>query len=198
MMANKWTEELIESELRKCIKSLQINRMPSADELKMLGRNDLHCKISRTKKYKGWADTLGIPLKSSETTKGNKYEWFIKKRIEAISDHLNVEKMATKHPYDLLVNDCVKIDVKVAAPHMLRGQSRVHTFGLNKKYATCDIYVCVALDESENVERTFIIPSSHAQIVTLCVGKESKYNKYVDNWDFIRQFVDTYERAINI
>lgn len=195
-MVAKWTNELIESELNKCMKALQINRMPTAPELKSLGRNDLHCKISRTKKYKGWAEHLGLSLKTSETQKGNGYESLVKKKIELLSNHLRVTRMSTKHPYDLLINDCVKVDVKVAAPHMLRGLSRVHTFGLNKKYATCDIYVCVALDENEAIERTFIIPASHLQIVTLCVGKESKYNKYVNNWGFICDFVNAYEKAI--
>lgn len=195
-MATKWTDELIESELKKSIVALQIDRMPTAPELISLGRNDLHCKVSRTKKYKGWAEHLGLPLKSSETLKGNKYEYLVKEKIEHISNHLTVKKMSTKHPYDLLINDCVKIDVKVASPYVTKDGSPVHTFGLSKKYATCDIYVCVALDENEEVEKTFIIPASHVQIVTLCVGKESKYNKYIDKWNFIYNFVNGYERAI--
>jgi hypothetical protein len=191
----KWTDELIKSELEKCISVLQIKRMPTADELRQIGRNDLHCKISRTKKYSGWANELGLDLKHCETRTGNKYELIVKGKIERISNHLRVEKMSTKHPYDLLVNGCVKVDVKVGKAHH-HFEARAHTFALNKKYATCDIYICVALDELEKTESVFIIPAAHVPLVTLNIGKVSKYNKYKDNWNFIFNFVNQYEKAI--
>ena len=191
----KWNDEEIEKNIKAAMKSLQIERMPSSNELKSLGRNDLHCAISKSGiKYSGWANKLGIELKISETYKGNKYEYIIKEKIERLSDHLKAEKMSTGHPYDLLINKCVKVDVKVSSPNMKNG--RVHTFGLNKVHSTCDIYVCVALDEADQIERIFIIPSPHVQIVTLCVGEKSKYNKYIDNWDFIVKFTKNYEELI--
>ncbi|AOH54465.1 hypothetical protein ABE28_008880 [Peribacillus muralis] len=194
-----WTDERIEKEIRKAMELFVINRMPTASELTSIGRNDLHCALSKSElKYSGWAKKLGLEMKYSETVKGNKYELMIKNRIEQISNDLFVKEMTTRHPYDLLINDCVKVDVKVASPYLLRGESIVHTFGINKKYGTCDIYICIALDENEEIERTFIIPASHLQIVTLCVGKDSKYNKYLDNWNFLYQFVRQYERAISI
>ncbi len=185
----KWTDELIEKELLKSIKVLQIERMPTANELKTIGRNDLHCKISRTKKYSGWAEHLGLELKQSETVKGQKYESKLKKRLE--SKGYKVEDMTTKHPYDLLVNKNVKIDVKVSAPHYHFG-SRCHTFRPSKKHPTCDLYICIALDEQEKFEKVFVIPSKFAQLVTLNICKESKYNAFIDRWEYIDRYTEFY------
>lgn len=192
-----WDDKRIENELKHCLSVLQIDRMPCAHELKQIGRNDLHCAISKhSKKYRGWAKELGLSLKESETKKGNKYEEIVMEQIKLVSNHLTVKRMTTKHPYDLLVNDCVKVDVKVGVAHHHFG-ARAHTFALNKKYATCDVYICVALDEQEKIESTFIIPAAHVQIVTLNIGTDSKYNKYKGRWNFIYNFVNQYERAIS-
>ncbi|MCM3180222.1 hypothetical protein [Cytobacillus horneckiae] len=194
-MPIKWNDELIKSELKKCISSLQIDRMPTAPELISLGRNDLHCKISRTKRYSGWAKELGLEMKSSETTKGNMYEFHVLEKIKQIFTDLSVMKMSTKHPYDLLVNDCVKVDVKVGKAHNHFG-ARAHTFGISKKYATCDIYVCVSLDEHNLIENFFIIPAASLQLTTLNIATDSKYNKYKDRWDILCNFVRYYEKAL--
>ncbi|MCA1029311.1 hypothetical protein LCM23_25190 [Cytobacillus kochii] len=196
-MRIRWNDELIKSELKKCISYLQIDRMPTASELITLGRNDLHCKISKTKKYSGWAKEIGLEMKSSETTKGNTYEFYILEKIKEISSGFSVKKMSTKHPYDLLVNDCVKVDVKVCKAHNHFG-SRAHTFGINKKYATCDIYVCIALDEHDIVENYFIIPAARLQLTTLNIGTDSKYNMYKNRWDILCNFVRYYEKALVI
>src|SRR5699024_12772503 len=71
-----------------------------------------------------------------------------------------VEKMTTKHPYDLLVNENVKVDIKVGRVHYHFG-SKAHTFRLAKKYSTCDIYICFALDKDSNTENIFIRSEEH-------------------------------------
>lgn len=181
----KWTEEKIQSELLATIEILGIQRMPTADELKTLGRNDLHIKVSRTKKYRGWAEMLGLELKSSCTLTGQLQEDVVERML--IEKGYQVERMTTKHPYDLLVNGAVKVDSKLANPYFLRG-SKVHTFGIAKSEPTCDIYVCVAMGDTGEVERIMVIPSHQLRVVTLCIGKQSKYNKYIDRWDYIEKY----------
>jgi hypothetical protein len=80
----KWTDELIKEHLLDSIKALSLDRMPTANELKTLGRNDLHCKISRTKKYSGWADELGLSLSKCETRLGNLYEGLVAEDLEFV------------------------------------------------------------------------------------------------------------------
>lgn len=187
-MRKKWTNELIKSELIKSMEILNLERMPTGGELKSIGRNDLHCKVSRTKKYSGWADELGVKLKSSTTTEGNKKEKSMKNTL--IKMGYEVEIMGSRHPYDLLVNKSVKIDVKLANPYLLKGKSRVHTFSLNKVKPTCDIYILVAADENKLIERTLVIPSHHIQMKMVNIGKDSKYNKYNNRFDYIRYYSD--------
>ncbi|MEJ8548433.1 hypothetical protein [Brevibacillus borstelensis] len=183
-----WSEERVKDEILECMRILLIDRMPTAQELVSIGRNDLHCKISKTKRYSGWAEELGILLKSCDTRTGQSYEAVVKDLLEQRG--YQAERMSTKYPYDLLVNGHLKVDVKVAKPHMLRGESRVHTFAIRKVKQTCDLYVLMALDEEDHFERIFIIPSHVLNVVTLCVGQESKWNAYVDRWDLVKTYDD--------
>jgi hypothetical protein len=189
----KWNDDLIKLELLKSIKVLNLNRMPTGEELKSIGRNDLHCKISRTKKYSGWAKELGLELKSSETSVGQYWEKKIANELAPLHFIESVELMTSKHPYDLLVNGTVKIDVKVANPYLLRGKNRVHTFALNKIKPTCDIYICIALNESGEYEKVLIIPSHHVNMKMINIGKESKYDKYNLRWTYIYRYSEFFD-----
>lgn len=191
-MAKKWTEDLIRQGILESIKTLNIDRMPTAAELQSIGRNDLHCKIGRTKTYRGWADELKLSLKHSDTNKGQVWEFYVEDELKKLG--FDVEQMTTKHPYDMLVNNTVKVDVKVGSAHTHFG-TRCHTFRPSKKFATCDIYICIGLDEDENVEKTFIIPSKFAQLVTLNICNDSKYNAFLDRWEYVSRFVDFYEKV---
>jgi hypothetical protein len=162
--------------------------MPTGEELKRIGRNVLHCKISRTKKYSGWANELGLNLKRSETNTGQYWENKIADKLSELPFVRKIEVTSTKHPYDLLINNTVKIDVKVANPYLLRGISRVHTFALNKVKPTCDIYVCVALNESGEYEKILVIPSHHVQMKMINIGRDSKYDKYNLKWEYINLY----------
>ncbi|MEK5038806.1 hypothetical protein [Sporosarcina sp. FSL K6-3457] len=187
-----WTEELIKSELMKSIGILGVDRMPSAEELKSIGRNDLHCKISKTKKYSGWANELGLGLKNSETTLGHLFEGHIERVMKGLG--FKAERMSTKHPYDLLVEGTVKVDVKVANPYLLKGKHRTHTFRLGKVDPTCDIYICVLLDEKGRHERRLVIPSHHVRLPMLNMGTTSKYHVYDEKFEYIRQYVDFFKK----
>ena len=185
-----WTDKLIESEIKKAMNLLSIDRMPSRKEIdQVLNSSALSGKISKTGGFYHWAKRLEIEIKKSETETGSRYE-----RL-AVDILLNkgyaVNEMSFKHPYDLLINDKVKVDIKIAKPYLLRG-SRVHTFGINKKYATCDLYILFALNNFDSIERLLIIPSHKLKITTLCIGANSKYNQYINRWDYLDKFNEFY------
>lgn len=188
----KWFDDVIEREILKCIDALKLDRMPTANELRGIGRNDLHTAIQKSKqKYSGWAEHLKLNRKLSETVRGQNREEEIASKIKSLGHE--VERMTTKHPYDLLVNGAVKIDVKTGCAYEMRG-SRVHSFGISKKDPTCDIYIVLALDESgEQIERTFIIPSHHLKVISLCIGKKSIYNRFIDQWHYIEEYSKFYQ-----
>lgn len=101
------------------------------------------------------------------------------------------EQMSCKYPFDLLVNDKIRIDVKAAKAYISRG-SRCHTVGINKRYAACDLYLIFALDKDENIERTFVIPGCDLRVTSMNFGKNSIYNIYLDRWDLLKKYDDFY------
>lgn len=191
---SKWTLEKIEEELIDYVKEKKLNRMPSKPELIKDGRNDIGNALTRYKGMRYWAERTGLPLKQSETNKGNRYERVTKTLLEEKGHQ--VKEMTTKYPYDLLVNENVKIDVKVSSPGDLRGW-RCHTFRPSKEYPTCDLYICIALDEKEEIEKIYIIPSKFAQVTTLCIGEESKYKGFIGRWDYVDRYTEFY-RSIEV
>jgi hypothetical protein len=186
----KWTKYLIEKEIKESMNVLCIERMPTAGELTSIGKNDLHCAISKKFTYRYWSNRLGIAMKSSETTKGQSYERLAEKML--IKKGHEVENMTTKHPFDLLVNGNVKVDVKMGVAHNHFG-SRAHTFRPSSQYSTCDIYICLAIDEQAKLEKSFIIPSKFAQVQTLNIGTNSKYNSFISRWDFIDEYTKFFD-----
>lgn len=181
-----WTDERIEQAILEVMRSLQIKHMPSSEQVKQVTQNDsLHNAICRHGSYRGWAKKLNVKTKSSDTNKGNDFEDVIEDKLNKLG--FEVAKTSTKHPYDLLVNGTTKVDVKVGSSYLLRGESRVVTFATNKKQPTCDFYICVRLDEEEQIEKIHVIPSHEAKVVSICMGENSKYDVYLDRYDLLKR-----------
>lgn len=189
-LVSKWTMVRIENELVNYVKENKLQRMPSKPELINSGRSDLGNILTRRNGMEWWSNKVGLPLKKSETTIGNKYERQIEKTL--VKRGYSVREMTVGHPYDLLVNENVKIDVKVSSPGRI-SDWRCHTFRPSKANPTCDLYVCVAIDEVGETEKIFVIPSNFAKVTTLCIGGESKYNKFIGRWDFIDEYTKFYD-----
>ncbi len=191
----KWTDEKIKIEIIKVKEALCLNRMPSKSEIEMVtGNSALTNKISVSGGFKCWANKLNLKMKGSETSLGDKYEYKIKTILE--NKGYNVEKMSKRHPYDLLVNDYIKIDVKAAKPYIDENDITFHTFNIGKKHPTCDIYIAIALTDEEIMERIFIIPSKYLKLSQLSVGKDSMYNQYIGKWGYIGKYDEFYQNAI--
>jgi hypothetical protein len=52
-------------------------------------------------------------------------------------------------------------------------------------------------EEGNKVERTFVIPSKNLKLVSLCIGKNSKYNKYINRWDYIDKYDKFYKSLVS-
>jgi len=192
---SKWTDDSIKSEILSIIDILDINRMPSRSEIETVGKNKaIVSAIARSYGYYGWAERLGLDAKESDTLMGITYEKLCMESLK--SKGYSVKDTAVKAPYDLIINGNVKIDVKSGTAYESRG-SRVHTFGINKPLPVCDLYIIYALDEErENIERTFIIPSKDLKLHSMSIGADSKYNKYINRWDFIDQY-DAFYKSVS-
>lgn len=180
----KWNDKLIESELIASMKILNVDRMPTANELKSIGRNDLHCILSRTKKYSGWAAHMGIALKRSETVVGQEAESKMADFLMRSNNFSEIERMSTRHPYDLLIDRVVKVEVKYARSYYSNGYKTI-TFNLSKDKPTCDIYILIAHDSDSGKEKVYVIPSHYVQMKMLNMGVKTKYEKYLNRFDYI-------------
>ena len=187
----KWDDNRIKSEVKNVMTALGIDRMPTRTEMDSVTHNTaLSNKVMKTGGIRYWAENLGIELKNSETTLGNDYEFKVKEMLE--HKGYKVEKMSTKHPYDLLVNDYIKIDIKVS--HYYHGYGyKSHNFRLSKEYHNCDIFICVAIDDEGNIIKNLIIPSKFLMgIKQLAIGVNSKYDKFDNKFEYIDKFDSFY------
>ena len=175
-LGTKWDDNRIKSELKNVMAALGIDRMPSRTEMDSVTHNTaLSNKVMKTGGIRYWAKELGLELKNSETTLGNNYE-YIDMNLFTEKGY-KVNKMTTKHPYDLFVNDHVKVDVKVSH-YYHSNEFSYHTFGLGKKYQNCDIFICICLDDNDKVVKNLIIPSDFLiGQRQLSVGTNSTYDK---------------------
>jgi hypothetical protein len=197
----KWTDESIKTEIYSVISALNLDRMPTRSEMVSVVGNGLPCIISKSKVgFYGWADKLGLETKKSETSSGKKYEFIAERDIQKVYDvDLDIKQMAQNYPFDLLVDDVLKIDVKVGKRHNHFGCPS-YTFGTGKKYASCDLYLCYGLGEDGQVETVYLIPSKAALATTLniTIGGNSKYNKYINKWELIGSMLEKYQEALEV
>ncbi|APC41084.1 hypothetical protein [Clostridium estertheticum] len=192
----RWSDELIENKIYEVMRILDINRMPSASETELILRDSsLSNKIAKTGGFNEWATKLGLNIKKSETQLGHIFEDKAKILIENMG--YTAEQMSCKYPFDILANGKISIDVKSSKVYISHG-SRVHTVGINKKYATCDLYLIFALDEDENIERTFIIPGCDLRVTSMNFGRDSIYNIYLDRWDLLKKYNDFYNNLASV
>lgn len=179
----KWSYEMIKQELIKIMEALDINRMPTSVEIKLVTKDSkLINAIRRHGGFLYWANQLDVGQAPGATRLGMIGEENIKLTLE--SKGYKVDKMSIKHPYDLLVNSYIKVDVKTAKLYTSTKGSSYYTFNLEKRNPTCDIYIFYCVE----VEKVLVIPSKFLKQTQLSIGEDSKYNKYIDRWDYLEQY----------
>ena len=169
--------------------------MPTKTEIeKVMHNSALTNAIRRHGGYKYWADKLNLSQSKCETRFGLTWELKVKDILQ--SRGYKVDKMPNKHPYDLLVNDNIKIDSKVSKA-IKRDKYSYYTFNLEKKNPTCDIYVAFCVDDYLNPIKTYVIPSKFLHLSQLSIGiHKSKYDVFLDRWDYIDVF-DKFYKQLN-
>lgn len=184
----KWSHEDIKSEVYKVMRSLNISRMPTSVECnKVTGNTRLSNAINRRGGFNWLANNMGLSQSKCETRLGRSTELKVKNLLEERG--YTVKQMSIKHPYDLLVNHNVKIDVKSSHKYQNKDGWSSYSFNLEKSNPTCDIYIVVCIDENNDFERILIIPSKFLKQTQLCITSgKSKYDIYKDRWDYIEQF----------
>lgn len=196
----KWTDEAMQDEIYSVMEALNLNRMPTRVEIVAISGNGLACAISKDKRgYYGWAEKLGLKTKESETTLGKRYEGFAEGHISSQYQELVVKQMPQNYPFDILVEDTLKIDVKVGKRHAHFGTPS-YTFRTGKKYASCDLYLCYGLGDDGKIADIYLIPSNAAITTTInvTIGGNSKYDKYKNKWQLIGRLLTSIDEALAI
>lgn len=187
----RWDDSKIASEVI-CVKNaLGLDRMPTKSEIDFITKsNSLSCKISKSGGFRKWAYRLNLGMKKSESNLGNKWEMYMKNILETRG--YKVAKMSFKHPYDLLVNNNIKVDVKVSSLYSNKS-SKYHSFSLEKKYHNCDIFILVALDKFGSPLKILIVPSKEVMGQRqISIGDKSKYDKFDSRFELIKIYDNFY------
>ena len=181
----KWTDEMIRDRVLEVVNALQLDRMPSRSECDNYYHNSgLTNAISKRYGWYDLANELGLEIKESETWFGKNCEIMAAELFRA--EGFEVRRMPQNFPYDLLVDDCVKVDVK--ASKLYKGkQGNYYSFNLEKPFATCDFYLLLAVNEDGSTERKMIVPSNRVVANNhISVGEnKSKYHAFTDRFDLI-------------
>ena len=185
----RWSEEDIISEIYKVMKVLEIDRMPSSVEIeRVMGNTSLSNIIAKRGGFNKWASKLHLNQSKCETRLGLYGEEMIKKFLE--NKGYIVEKMSVKHPYDLLVNGNIKIDVKTSNKYTNPTGWSSYSFNLEKKNPTCDIYVLICNDDNKKL----VIPSKYLKQKQVCItDNEIKYEHFKDKWEYVELFDKFYK-----
>jgi hypothetical protein len=107
----KWTREMVLSEAKRIADSL--GHFPSNEELRKMGRTDLSCKITKEGGYIAISNEIGAARKHSDSDTGWGGEANVRKALEDRS-YVCEGPDGIKSPFDILVNGCVRVDVKSA------------------------------------------------------------------------------------
>lgn len=192
----KWSHSDICNEIYKVMNTLNIKRMPSAPECNLVtGNAALSSVITKRGGFDWIAKHLRLEQSECETRLGRNTEKIIKEMIEKLG--YTVEQMSIKHPYDLLVNGNVKIDVKASNKYLSKDKWTSYSFNLEKASPTCDIYIIVCINKDKSYERILVIPSKFLKQTQLCIsGEKSKYDVYKDQWSYIDQYDKFYKNII--
>jgi len=190
----RWNNELIKEGIELVMYKAGIETMPTVSVTKkVLGNSSLSNAISKNGGFNYWAARLNLEQLGCETSLGKDYETYCLMFIQNELD-LNVKQMSYKYPYDLLVENNIKIDVKVGKLYMNKGS--MYTFNLEKRAPTCDVFVAYCIDDNKDIIKTYVIPSSIMSGKTqLSVGiNRSKYDIYLDNWNLVYTYNKFYNK----
>lgn len=188
----RWTDETTAEAIMEIANTFDPVRMPSSSEVKAFcGDTSLSDRISKTGGFYEWANRLGLEVKYSETKLGIKAEHDISKRLCDLG--FTAEMTSSRYPYDLLVNGCVKVDVKAANKSDIRGCD-VYAYRIAKRQQTCDFYIFCEMSDEEII-KTYVVPASavSGQVQVEMGTGSTIYDVYAERYDLIGMAVDFYK-----
>lgn len=187
----KWSEDIILEKIKELVEYTGQKTMPTHSEMfDYFGNTKLSNAISKRQGTAYYANKLGLKIKNSESNFGFEMEMVC---ISQIQEKLGIacEKTRARHPYDILVGNSVKIDVKASKIFDNYGRAKYYTFNIEKQHQTCDLFVFYCIGEKGEIQKTLIVPSFVLSGKTqFSIANDSIYDKYINRWDLIKKYYD--------
>ena len=191
----RWSDDSIKEALQYMISKTGQSTLPTYEEIRQFYGN---YKLSNAMRRNGgpakFAKELGLEVKDCESQLVFNYEdYFIDEMVKSghICTHVNILKDA--YPYDVLVDNAVKVDVKVSRKFGNYGGSPYYTFNLEKNNQTCDVYACYCIEEDKDnnayVSKFYTIPASvlsGKRQLSIGMGP-GKYTEFMNNYEPIER-----------
>ncbi len=177
-----WTEIRILTELNPFIQ--KYNRMPTAQELNGNGRGNLTNAINRGGGFQKFADMFDVPKKRTSTSKGERVEKAVAKQLS--QKGFTVELTSSKCPYDILVNNSLRVDVKMATND---DKEKLFVYSLRDKglSPTCDVYALCRCGRSKDIiYDIYFVPALVLLQQTVSISGSPKWTPWRENYEVLR------------
>lgn len=179
---NYWTEEKIHAELLPICAGSGV--FPSNSDLQKLGRTDLSNQVSRKGGFIHWSKRMGFKRKDSESDKG----WGGEDECLKILINLGfraVKAERLRAPYDILVDDCVRVDVKTAM-FAEYGPCRGWFYRVGK-IQTSDLLMLFQGDTKD----AYYVPWTVCPETNITIARDGgKYKAFKNNVSVLRKMVE--------
>lgn len=179
----KWTDALIESELRGVADAM--GTFPTTSELREVGRNDLACAVGKSGGFIHWSERLGLSRKPSDSDFG----WEGEKAFVDLCTAQGLTAVrcdGVKAPWDITVNGALRIDVKAARWHVYRQTGGWH-FRIGKR-PQADVVVLYQADRGD----FYGVPWWACPTTSITLMESGgKYAPFKNNWDRIKGMLET-------
>lgn len=181
-----WTHDEVLAEAKSVSEIL--GHFPSVSELRAMKRNDLSVQITRHGGFLAVASEIGVSRIHSDSDTGWAGEIAVATRLESLGFSV-ARATAVKSPFDLLVNGCVRVDVKTAK-FASYGTIRVNSgyFYRIGKILTCDVLILYQSDTGT----CYVMPWKAAPTGNITIRATSpSYDQYRENWALIATLAKT-------
>ena len=181
--SKRWDDAKRETVIRNIAQEL--GYFPSNTELRNMGRGDVANQIAKNGGFLHWSKITGIPRVMSDSDTGWAGEEAAAARLEKLGFTVTFRN-GVKCPYDFLVNDILRVDVK-AARYKEYGYSKGWFYHIGKQ-PQADVILLWQLDTRD----FFPLPWYLCPFTNITVSRSGgKYVAFRNNVDVIVKMIST-------
>ena len=186
-----WDDDRITSELKSVIDEL--GKFPSCSELKARGLNALMCQITRKRGgLNEWAKRMGC---SRSTDSDSDLGWTGEKHVKTILEKRGhkVDRCGIKAPWDLIVDQVLRVDVKTSRKACYRGNAGSWFYRIGKELPA-DVAILYQIDTRD----CYIIPWMELPAGNITISQNGKYTPFKNRFDILSENITHLKNAVSV